>query len=172
MPSNIEMKARVENLGHFRKIVEHITTEPVRTLYQEDVFFVTEKGRLKLRILSDSEGELIYYERPDTDGPKQSYYQIYKTPKPEGLRQLLMAVFGELIVVKKKRDIYMVGQTRIHLDKVDALGTFMELEVVLKPDLTPEEGYSIAAELMKELNIKEADLIPCAYADLLLSMDR
>lgn len=169
MPSNIEIKARVREPDNLRSLAESITAEPSQTFYQEDVFFQTGKGRLKLRILSDTTGELIYYERPNTCGAKLSSYQIYKTSKPDKLRQLLSTSLGETIMVKKKREVYKVGQTRIHLDEVDELGTFMELEVVLSPDQTPKDGRIIAYELMKKLGITETDLVSGAYADILLT---
>jgi len=136
-------------------------------LQQEDVFFHVRKGRLKLRIFSDSSGELIQYERPDVHEAKLSHYQIHSTSKPLELRKLLADALGEVVTVKKKREVYMVGQTRVHLDEVDELGTFLELEIVLSPGQTPEEGNGIATGLMEKLGIKESDLIPCAYADLL-----
>ena len=167
LPSNIEIKATVREPDQFRRIAMRIATEPCQTLHQEDVFFRVRKGRLKLRIFSDGSGELIQYERADTSGAKQSDYQIHCTSKPLELRKLLAAALGETVTVKKKREVYMAGQTRIHLDEVDELGTFMELEVVLSPDQTPEEGRSIASDLMEKLGIQESDLVPCAYADLL-----
>ena len=169
MPSNIEIKARVRELDKLRSIAESIATEPGQIFHQEDVFFHTGKGRLKLRIFSDTTGELIHYERPDTCGAKLSRYHIYKTSMPNELRQLLSMSLGETITVKKKREVYTVGQTRIHLDEVDELGTFMELEVVLTPDQALEDGRTIVTELMKKLSIDETDLISGAYADILLA---
>jgi predicted adenylyl cyclase CyaB len=83
---------------------------------------------------------------------------------------LLAASLGEIITVKKRRELYISGQTRIHLDEVDELGSFMELEVVLRPDQTPEDGRIIASELMEKLNVNKSDLVSCAYADLLLTI--
>jgi predicted adenylyl cyclase CyaB len=167
MPSNIEIKARVGDMDRLRRIATRIATEPCRTLHQEDVFFRAERGRLKLRIFSDNSGELIQYERPDVSGAKVSNYQIHGTSRPLELRKLLADALGETIIVKKRREVYMVGQTRIHLDEVDELGTFMELEVVLNPGQTPEQGREIASALMETLGVQTSDLIPCAYADLL-----
>jgi len=167
LPSNIEIKATVKELDRLRSIAMRIATEPCQTLHQEDVFFRARSGRLKLRIFSESSGELIHYERPDTRGIKQSNYQIHETSKPLKLRKLLSDALGEILTVKKKREVYMVGQTRIHLDEVDELGTFMELEVVLSPNQNLEEGHSIASDLMKKLGVNESDFISCAYADLL-----
>ena len=153
MPSNIEIKAAVRELNGLRCIAQRLATEPCEILHQEDVFFHVRTGRLKLRIFSDSSGELIQYERPDTSGAKQSDYQIHGTSKPMELRRLLSNALGETVTVKKKREVYLVGQTRIHLDEVDELGTFVELEVVLNPDQSPEEGQSIASDLMGKLGI-------------------
>ncbi|RJP22895.1 MAG: CYTH domain-containing protein [Candidatus Abyssobacteria bacterium SURF_5] len=167
MPSNIEIKARVREHDAFRRIATRMATEPPQTLHQEDVFFRVRKGRLKLRIFSDGSGELIQYERPDLTGAKQSHYRIYRTSRPLELRKLLAEALDETVAVKKKREVYIAGQTRIHLDEVDKLGTFVELEVVLSPHQTVEEGQRLASDLMRKLGIKESDLVPCAYADLL-----
>lgn len=61
----------------------------------------------------------------------------------------------------------MVGQTRIHIDSVQGLGDFMELEVVLRPDQTLEEGRKIADNIKTKLDVKDENLIECAYMDLL-----
>jgi adenylate cyclase class IV len=61
----------------------------------------------------------------------------------------------------------LVGQTRIHLDEVEDLGTFLELEVVLDEDQTTEEGAEIARKLMKDLDVADTTLIHQAYIDLL-----
>jgi len=170
LPYNIEIKAKVSNMDKLRSLAKNIATKPCQIIHQEDVFFQTGTGRLKLRILSPNIGKLIHYERPNTNGIKLSSYLIYETSKPGELRNLLATSLGEIITVKKKRELYITGQTRIHLDEVDELGSFMELEVVLNPDQTPEDGRLIASELMEKLGVNESDLVSCAYADLLLNL--
>ncbi len=169
MPSNIEIKARVSDLSGLRRKVRELAREPYKTFFQEDIFFTTRTGRLKLRILSENSGELIYYERSDSNEPRLSRYEIYKTSRPLELRQLLTSALGETITVRKNREVYLVEQTRIHIDEVENLGTFVELEVVLRHGQHPEEGRFIAKQLMNELGIDESHLIPHAYADLLLA---
>lgn len=151
-----------------RSEATRIATVPGQSIYQEDVFFRSGTGRLKLRIFPDGLGELIYYERPDTDGVKQSDYQIYRTAKPRELRRVLADALGETVTVKKKRQLFIAGQTRIHIDEVEGLGTYMELEVVLKPGQSFEEGSRIANDLMRELGVKESELVPYAYSDLIM----
>jgi predicted adenylyl cyclase CyaB len=168
MPSNIEIKAKVENLDRTRSLVRQLTTDPCQELIQQDIFFTCATGRLKLRILSENSAELISYTRPDTPGAKQSDYRIYRTSNPQSVREVLAHALGETVIVKKRRELYLVGQTRIHLDEVEGLGDFIELEVVLGPGDTPQYGHEIARGLMKQLDIHSSNLISCAYADLLL----
>jgi len=168
MPSNVEIKAKVMDPERLRSEATRISTVSGRILNQEDIFFRSGRGRLKLRIFSDDSGELIYYERPDTGKAKKSDYQIHRTARPRELRRVLADALGETVTVKKKRELFITGQTRIHLDEVEGLGAYMELEVVLEPGQTFEEGSRIADDLMRELGVKESELVPCAYCDLIM----
>ena len=125
------------------------------------------RGRLKLRILGPRQGELILYHRADAAGPKTSTYRIAPTSEPEALREILTRVLPVRGVVRKRRWLYHVGQTRIHLDQVAGLGDFVELEVVLRADQTAEAGAAIARSLMQKLGIAESQLVKQAYVDLL-----
>jgi predicted adenylyl cyclase CyaB len=167
MPSNIEIKARVTDLARKRELAERLTQTTPAVLKQHDTFFLCSHGRLKLRELSATEGELIFYHRTDAAGPKESNYSIYRTSSPESLRALLTAAYGAGKVVIKTRLLYLVGKTRIHLDSVVGLGSFLELEVVLGEDDSVEAGRREAEKFMSALEIDQADLVECAYADLL-----
>jgi predicted adenylyl cyclase CyaB len=167
MPSNIEIKARAANWVRQRHLAECLSHTPVQRISQEDVFFASRAGRLKLRIFSPTSGELIYYDRPDMPGPKYSCYSISPTDNPARLHAVLAAALGIRGVVRKQRDLYLAGQTRIHFDDVEGLGQFIELEVVLQDAQSPDEGVRIAQDLMAALEIQPADLIEGAYADLL-----
>jgi len=167
MPSNIEIKARVSDAARMRRMVEGTGASGPQLLVQEDIFFPCRQGRMKLRILSADDGELICYDRPDQPGAKCSEYAITHTSAPLELREVLDRALGVLAVVKKRRLLYLLKQTRIHLDEVENLGSFIELEVVLLPGQAAEEGGRIVHDLMQRLEIAESDLISCAYADLL-----
>jgi predicted adenylyl cyclase CyaB len=167
MPINIEIKARVRDLAELRRRAEALSDTPVQVIPQEDTFFHVPKGRLKLRVLQPDFAQLVYYERPDQDGPKRSNYFIYETHDPAGLKTALSLALGIRGVVRKTRNLYMAGQTRIHLDDVEGLGQFMELEVVLRDGQTDAEGQSIAEDLMRRLGVRKEDLLEGAYMDLL-----
>src|SRR5688572_18317134 len=167
MPSNIEIKARVRDFDEIRQRAERLSDTDVQIIRQEDTFFNTEKGRLKLRVLATDRAQLIYYLRSDQEGPKRSDYHIFETPDPENLRRVLELAYGVRGMVKKTRYLYIVGQTRIHLDDVNGLGQFMELEVVLQERQSNAEGEEIAERLMSSLGVERSHLIESAYMDML-----
>jgi predicted adenylyl cyclase CyaB len=167
MPTNIEIKAHARNFEEIRLRAESLSDTPVEVIPQEDIFFNAQKGRLKLRVLAADRAQLIYYTRPDQEGPKRSEYHIYETPDPENLKCVLELAYGIRGLVKKTRYLYLVGQTRVHLDDVEGLGQFMELEVVIGPGQSDAQGQAIAEELMNRLGVERGDLLEGAYMDLL-----
>jgi len=169
VPENIEIKARVQDLKQLEQLVRHLSGTEPEVLEQVDTFFKVTNGRLKLRKFNGKHGELIQYEREDADEPKSSTYQILTTKQPDHMTTVLSAALGVRGVIRKIRKIFMSGQTRIHLDVVEGLGDFMELEVVLTEGQKHEEGIRIAEELMEKLKIDQADLVREAYVDLLNS---
>ena len=169
MPSNIEIKAYVRNFDEMLLRAAALSDTPVDVIPQEDIFFIAPQGRLKLRIFSMNRGQLIYYTRPDQEGPKRSDYYVSPTADPEGLKHVLERAYGIRGVVKKTRYLYIVGQTRVHLDDVQGLGRFVELEVVLREGQSDAEGQAIAEGLMAGLGVERSDLLEGAYMDLLES---
>lgn len=168
MPSNVEIKARVQDRELLMNRAQTLSGSQGETITQVDTFFVVPRGRLKLRDFKNGHGQLIFYERPDMDGPKLSNYSISPTADPAGLAAVLSDSLGVRGVVMKERRLFLVGQTRIHVDHVKGLGDFLELEVVLADGQSPEEGEVIAQSLMKELGIQPDSLLTGAYIDLLL----
>jgi len=167
MPANIEIKARVRDFADIKSRAEKLSDTPVEVIPQEDTFFNVPQGRLKLRVLSSDRAELIYYTRPDQEGPKRSDYHIARTSDPENLKRVLELSYGIRGVVKKTRYLYLVGQTRVHLDDVQGLGQFMELEVVMREGQGDAEGQAVAEDLMASLGVERSDLIDGAYMDLI-----
>ena len=171
MPANIEIKARAKDLNALREQLAVLSGAPPETLLQEDTFFHSPNGRLKLRVLQSGPAQLIHYSRPDQLGPKRSNYHVFETNDPENLKSALSRALGVRGVVRKERLLYLVGQTRVHLDNVSGLGPFVELEVVLRPGQSDAEGQMIARDLMAMLDICEEDLLDRAYIDLLAQND-
>ncbi|XP_054262176.1 uncharacterized protein LOC128986082 [Macrosteles quadrilineatus] len=165
---NIEIKAKVRNVEELIAKAKQLSASEGTILNQHDIFFHTTNplNRLKLRE-ENGTGTLISYSRPDVEGPKLSEYVKCNVSDVPGLTSVLADALGKKGSVKKQRFLYLVGQTRIHIDRVEELGDFMELEVMLKEGQSAEEGEAIAANLMTQLGVSESDLLSGAYMDVL-----
>lgn len=167
MASNVEIKARCRDFVRQASLAEKLASGKPEQLQQEDTFFNVPTGRLKLREFADGSGELIQYERPDAVEPTESQYVLAPTGDPQAVKTALTNALGMRAVVRKQRTVYLVGQTRVHFDRVENLGEFIELEVVLTPGQSFAEGVDVAAKLMRQLEIDERNLVESAYVDLL-----
>ncbi|KAF7391265.1 hypothetical protein HZH66_009745 [Vespula vulgaris] len=166
---NIEIKTKLNDSITLINKLEKITKSKWTVIEQHDTFFNTKTGRLKLRQFKDKTGEIIYYERPNIIGPKLCNYQQIKINAEtfESLKNILTISNGIVGVVKKTRRLFIIDQTRIHIDDVHELGSFLELEVILNDDQDVSYGEKIAQEIMKQLDIEPENLISEAYVDLL-----
>lgn len=168
MPANVEIKARIPSVAALLPVATALgDDEHAQLIHQDDTFFSVPHGRLKLRVFGDGSGELIAYQRPDEHGPKLSDYQIAPVTEPESLREVLARSCGLLGRVRKHRVLVLVGATRIHLDTVEGLGEFVEIEVVLQPGQTEADGQAEAQALMARLGVTPEALVRGAYLDLL-----
>lgn len=166
MLRNIEIKARVEDVEDLERRVAGLADGGPWSITQEDTFFACANGRLKLRQFSEEAGELIFYQRADEAGPKTSFYLRSPTSTPTTLRDCLKLAYGEAGRVRKQRTLFMLGRTRIHIDRVDGLGCFLELEVVLDEDEPTDCGIREAEDLLSRLDVDESQLVDAAYVDL------
>jgi predicted adenylyl cyclase CyaB len=171
MARNIEIKARIESVEAVLPQVKAIAESGPTEIVQDDTFFNCPNGRLKLRAFSETAGELIFYQRPDSAGPKESFYVISPTASPNTLREVLSLAYGQSGRVRKHRILFLMERTRIHLDRVEGLGDFIELEVVLSEGEPAEAGVNVARELLAKLGIPPEQLIEGAYVDLLREND-
>lgn len=166
--TNLEIKARCADPDGFRQRAGAVATRHVGVDRQIDTYFTTRRGRLKLRESSLSGGQLIPYLRPDQPGPKDSDYAVIPVEEPGGVKALLTEILGRHRVVRKVREIWLCENVRIHLDEVEGLGSFVELEAVYDgaPESLPEEQRKVR-ELMDRLEIREEDLVDLSYEGLL-----
>lgn len=167
MARNVEIKARVDDLAEIEARARRMATAGPADLAQDDTFFGCANGRLKLRELAPDRGELIHYARADDPGPKVSDYRIAETTSPAPVREVLSRALGAAGRVRKRRRVYFADRTRIHLDEVEGLGSFVELEVVLRDGESVEDGTDVALRIMEELGIPRDQLVAGAYVDLL-----
>nr|XP_029138333.1 uncharacterized protein LOC110003673 isoform X3 [Labrus bergylta] len=150
MPSNVEIKASVSDRAQFAKKAALLSQSEGTIIKQHDTFFNCSQGRLKLRDFMVRGNRASTCER----------HLVATAVLADAL-----GVKGE---VKKERTLFLIGQTRVHLDTVEGLGNYMELEVVMRPEQTVEEGQQIAEDLMEKLGVSKESLVTGAYMDLLL----
>jgi len=167
MPTNIEIKAVLTNRAATEAAAFRLSDTGPETIHQADFFFHSDQSRLKLRVFASDRGELIRYERTDVPDVRGSHYLIARTSDPQILLEILQAALGSTGVVKKTRTLYLIGQTRVHIDEVNGLGEFLELEVVLREGQSEAEGKKVANALLAEFGIGKEQLLAEAYVDLL-----
>ncbi|MEW6356985.1 MAG: class IV adenylate cyclase [Planctomycetota bacterium] len=166
MSANIEIKARYPDLAKARRIAVELGAEFLDRDHQVDTYFQVKSGRLKLRESSTQGAHLIPYRRPDQSGPKRSDYEIIAVANPVRIREMLSEILGVAAVVDKAREIYFLKRTRIHLDDVKGLGTFIEFEAMLAEGESDAEGRGRVDELLDAFEIAPADLLEGSYAEM------
>ena len=168
---NIEIKARCDDLDFIREKLSELKAEFCGIDRQTDTYYNVSKGRLKLR-QGNIENALIYYRRENTAGPKNSQLLLYQTGEIAVLKAILTEVLEELVTVEKEREIYFIGNVKIHLDKVEGLGSFAEIEVLDRDEnLNKAEMEKTCRKYMDLFHIGEKDLIDCSYSDMLLKIN-
>ena len=171
MARNVEIKARIASVESLLPLARACADGPPELIAQDDTFFTCTTGRLKLRAFGDGSGELIAYQRADASGPKTSDYSIAPVADPDALRATLARGLGITGRVVKRRTLLLAGRTRLHLDRVDGLGDFLELEVVLRDDQSAADGDALARKLLAQLGVAPGELVAGAYIDLLRLRD-
>ncbi|HTB64993.1 MAG TPA: class IV adenylate cyclase [Steroidobacteraceae bacterium] len=167
MARNIEIKARIAGVAALQPLAARLADTGPTVIEQDDTFFACPHGRLKLRDQLGAGAELIFYQRADDSGPKESFYLRVPVPDPNALRELLQRAHGQTGRVRKRRVLFLVGRTRIHLDVVEGLGEFLELEVVLREGESAAAGIVEARSIMAQLGVAPQQLTSGAYVDLL-----
>jgi predicted adenylyl cyclase CyaB len=165
---NVEIKARCQNQNSIREILKSKQADFKGIDHQIDTYFKVSKGRLKLRE-GNIENSLIFYERENKEGPKQSNVILFKTAKDSSLKEILTKLFEILIIVDKKREIYFISNVKFHIDEVKGLGDFIEIEAIDEHgNIGKEKLQEQCQEYIRLFQINNEDLISQSYSDLLL----
>ncbi len=170
MHLNIEIKARCANQAEVRTLLLSKQADYRGTDHQIDTYYQVPNGRLKLR-QGNIENNLIHYTRSNQAGPKASEVTLYKAAEnDESLQLLLSRALGVKVVVDKQREIYFIENVKFHIDQVEGLGHFVEIEAIDEDGSIGEVKLQEQCEhYMKLFSIREDDLIEVSYSDLLLA---
>lgn len=166
---NLEIKVELRDLNEISHNIKSMGLTEVVNLYQTDRYYLVGKKRLKLRSVND-ELQLIYYTRPDTEDSRMSHYYIFRL-KPQSkklIEKTLGLFFNVKTVIIKKRILYLYGNTRIHLDQVENLGRFLELETVFNKNLPSDNFYKEHTSVINALGLSKYKKIGLSYSDLIL----
>jgi predicted adenylyl cyclase CyaB len=165
---NIELKAKLESLSAAREVARRLTGAAPEVELQTDTYFAAAIGRLKLRERKALPAQLVWYARPDGRESKPSDYLLAPVADAVLLKQALTAAYGVLVVVAKRREIYLHENVRIHLDQVSGLGDFLEFEAVLSPGDQDDAGHAMLSALSRRFAIGPRHLVAESYSDRLL----
>jgi len=165
---NIEIKARTKNQTFIREKLLSLNATFKGIDNQTDTYFNINSGRLKLRE-GNIENHLIHYEREDQCEPKSSEVLLYKSQTMASLKEILIKALGILVVVNKKREIYYIDNVKFHLDEVDKLGHFVEIEAIdVHGILGKDKLQEQCSYYMKMFQIAGEELMSGSYSDMLL----
>ncbi len=165
---NVEIKARCADAAAMARAVAAAGAVWESTFSQVDTYFNVHTGRLKLRQADDGARELIFYRRADDSSPKVSRYDRMPIVPGQILDFVLTQALGVKTVVRKRRQLWRLDNIRIHLDKVEGLGSFLEFEVEVLPGRDVAGCRAQAQALLKELGIRPDELIAGSYSDLVV----
>jgi adenylate cyclase class IV len=111
--------------------------------------------------------QLIPYLRPNVAAPKRSDYSILDVEAPARVRSLLSGVLGVSAVVEKRRTVFLLGDTRIHLDRVRGLGAFIEFEALVGSGRGAKaRSRARVKALMAKFGIHPRSLLTASYAEM------
>jgi predicted adenylyl cyclase CyaB len=164
---NFEFKAHLQDPAHVRAILKRLRARFLGTDRQVDTYFRVPSGRLKIRE-GRLENSLIFYQRTNSPRARRSSVEMMLLPRRNSLRAILARALGVLAVVDKRREIYFVGNVKVHLDRVRGLGTFVEVEAMTRSgDIRKVRAQ--AAKFQKLFAISPADIVALSYSDLVLN---
>jgi len=167
----VELKAKIDDLNRIRSEILELNANFVGRFHQIDTYFNVPKGRLKLReVEGRSYAQLIYYERENIAAPKKSEVFILEISNPKEFKEKTGKILGIKSIVDKIREIYIYDETKIHLDFVKGLGSFIEFEKETS-DSEVGNGRKFLEKLMEKLKIKRENLIELSYGELILNAE-
>lgn len=165
---NIEIKAKIKDSCVVRNILKDRSADYRGTDLQEDTYFTVSSGRLKLRE-GNIEKNLIHYLRTDIPGIKESNFQIARIDDSQGIKQILTRAIGIKVIVKKSREIFFIDNVKFHIDDVEHLGSFIEIEASnLQHDISKEKLMEQCIYYRDLFGIKDEDMVHNSYSDMLL----
>ena len=163
---NYEFKARLKNDAVVRAALKKMRARFIGVDRQVDTYFRVPAGRLKVRE-GRIENALVFYRRADASRARRSTIELMPLPRRNSVRSILSAALGIVAVVDKRREIYFVGNVKIHLDRIRGLGKFVEVEAISRRGGV-RAARQQARKFQRLFEIAASDIVPQSYSDLIL----
>jgi adenylate cyclase class 2 len=164
---NIELKALDPDPARSLEVCRALGAQDEGVLWQRDTYFSVPVGGLKLREQEPGRPHLIQFERADEPRQRESRYRIVELQEAQTLLAALTRAIGVTVAVTKHRHLFLWHGVRIHLDDVDRLGTFIELEAVAPADSDLHSEHQLARQLREAFAITDERLLATGYAEQL-----
>lgn len=164
---NLEYKVRADDPKQTEKLLRQVGARFVGTLHQRDQYFSVQRGRLKTRTINGKVHEVIFYDRANRAGSKISNYQVInlRAGTAKEIEKLFGLLFKKAKIVTKQRRLWLYRHTRIHVDKVRSLGSFVELETVMK-GISLSAARSEQKKVISLLHLGRSQKIARSYGEL------
>lgn len=166
---NVEFKAELRDLTLARAICAALGASKILDFDQTDTYFRVPSGRLKRRETPGEPIEYIFYERANRASPKLSHFMIYS--EEQARERFGLAPLPIWVTVRKHRELWMLGNVRIHLDEVEGLGTFLEFEALVSRDINMSRCHETLASLRSSFSPVLGEPIDCSYSDMIARDD-
>ncbi len=164
---NVELKATDPDPERTLAACRELGASDEGELWQRDTYFAVAQGGLKLREQEPGVPHLVQFARADRPQQRESRYRLAAVADGAATRAALEAALGVTCVVEKRRRLLLWNDVRIHLDRVEGLGAFVELEAVAPPQSDLSTEHERVAFLREALSIGDDRLVPLGYAALL-----
>ena len=161
---NVELKCRLLDPERAAELSRELGARHVATLEQRDTYYETEAGRLKRRECGGRETEWIAYSRGDSSSARASDYELFDAR--EAARRYDLTTLRSWAVVRKRRELWLAGEVRIHLDRVDGLGDFLEFEALVNERQNEPDARRALEALHKTLEPVLGAPCPGSYSDM------
>jgi len=159
---NLEIKLRLNQFP------SNLTPYFAETLYQTDTYYSCPDGRLKLREEKGKEAYFIFYQRPNTTQQKLSNYEVFPVKDLPVFEKIFGCLLHEEIRIVKQRELFLVENARVHVDEVEGLGMFMEIEVVIKTDEQERNANNLLETILRLTNTENNERVGIGYRELLI----
>lgn len=175
MPIEVEVKYKVANLEDIEYQLIEWGAKLEEIVIQRDLYFNHPsrdfaKTDEAFRIREEGESTFLTYKGSKISKKSKTRKEIeFKISQAKEAAEMLELLgFKKVLVVSKQRRIYKLDDVNWCLDEVDSLGSFLELEKIVKYKKDIPKTLDSIFELVAKVGLKPKENITTSYLELLL----